>query len=134
MGGCVPILLQMPFFFAFYQVLKTVIELRGANWLWVTDLSQPETIPIRILPLGMLVSQVLVQKMTPSTTTDSSQKTMMMVMPVVFSVMFWSAPSGLVLYWLTGNVVGVFQQYFFNKAAPAPAPAVVTAKKDSRRR
>ncbi|MGO9240056.1 MAG: membrane protein insertase YidC [Bryobacteraceae bacterium] len=134
MGGCVPILLQMPFFFAFYQVLKTVIELRGANWLWVTDLSQPETIPIRILPLGMLVSQVLVQKMTPSTTTDSSQKTMMMVMPVVFSVMFWSAPSGLVLYWLTGNVVGIFQQYFFNKAAPAPAPAVVTAKKDSRRR
>ena len=129
MGGCVPILLQMPFFIAFYKVLSTVIELRGANWLWVTDLSQPETIPIRMLPVGMLVTQVLMQKMTPTTTVDPSQKTMMMVMPVVLSVMFYSAPSGLVLYWLTGNVVGIFQQYFFNKAAPKPAPAVITVKK-----
>ena len=129
MGGCVPILIQMPFFIAFYKVLSTVIELRGANWLWVTDLSQPETLPIRMLPVGMLVSQVLMQKMTPSTTTDPSQKTMMMVMPIVLSVMFYSAPSGLVLYWLTGNVVGIFQQYYFNKAAPKPVPAVTTAKK-----
>ena len=129
MGGCVPILIQMPFFIAFYKVLSTVIELRGANWLWVTDLSQPETLPIRLLPVGMLVSQVLMQKMTPSTTTDPSQKTMMMVMPVVLSVMFYSAPSGLVLYWLTGNMVGIFQQYFFNRAAPPPIPATTIVKK-----
>jgi YidC/Oxa1 family membrane protein insertase len=103
--------------------------LRGANWLWVTDLSQPETLPIRLLPVGMLVSQVLMQKMTPSTTTDPSQKTMMMVMPVVLSVMFYSAPSGLVLYWLTGNMVGIFQQYFFNRAAPPPIPATTIVKK-----
>ena len=66
MGGCIPIALQMPFFFAFYKVLYTAIELRGASWLWVSDLSQPETLFIRVLPIGMLVTQVLMQKMTPS--------------------------------------------------------------------
>ena len=120
MGGCVPILLQMPFFIAFFKVLSTAIELRGAHWLWVMDLSSPETLPIRLLPVGMLVTQVLMQKMTPSPSTDPSQKTMMMLMPVVLSVMFYSASSGLVLYWLTGNVVGIVQQYFFNKTAKKP--------------
>ncbi len=129
MGGCIPILLQMPFFIAFYKVLSTAIELRGASWLWVSDLSQPEAAFIRILPIGMLITQVLMQRMTPSPGQDPSQKTMMMLMPVVLSVMFWSASSGLVLYWLTGNVVGIFQQYFFNKAAVSPVPAAPPARK-----
>jgi YidC/Oxa1 family membrane protein insertase len=129
MGGCIPILLQMPFFIAFYKVLSTAIELRGASWLWVGDLSQPEAMVIRFLPIGMLITQVIMQKMTPSPGQDPSQKTMMMLMPIVLSVMFYSASSGLVLYWLTGNVVGIIQQYFFNKAAVAPVPAAPSARK-----
>jgi YidC/Oxa1 family membrane protein insertase len=129
MGGCIPIVLQMPFFIAFYKVLSTAIELRGASWIWVGDLSQPEAAFIRILPIGMLITQVIMQKMTPSPGQDPSQKTMMMLMPVVLSVMFYSASSGLVLYWLTGNVVGIIQQYFFNKAAVAPVPAAPPARK-----
>ncbi|MBI4889854.1 MAG: membrane protein insertase YidC [Acidobacteria bacterium] len=130
MGGCVPLLLQMPFFIAFFKVLSVAIELRGAQWLWVTDLSQPETLPIRLLPVGMLVSQVLMQKMTPAASPDPAQQRLMMIMmPVMLTVMFYGASSGLVLYWLTGNVVGIAQQFFFNKAVATPAPAQPTAKK-----
>jgi YidC/Oxa1 family membrane protein insertase len=132
MGGCFPLLLQMPFFIAFYKVLSVSIELRGAPWLWVTDLSQPETLPIRMLPVGMLISQVVMQKMTPAASPDPSQQRMMMIlMPIMLTVMFYGASSGLVLYWLTGNVVGIAQQYFFNRIAthPTPAPASVAKKK-----
>jgi YidC/Oxa1 family membrane protein insertase len=130
MGGCAPMLLQMPFFIAFYKVLSVSIELRNAPWLWVPDLSQPEASFIRILPIGMLVTQVLLQKMSPTPNQDPSQKTMMMLMPVVFSIMFYGASSGLVLYWLTGNVVYIVQQYLFNKMGkPATVPAVIQVKK-----
>ncbi len=130
MGGCLPLVLQMPFFIAFFKVLSVAIELRGATWLWVTDLSQPETLPIRILPVGMLVTQVLMQKLTPAASPDPSQQRLMMIMmPVMLTVMFYGASSGLVLYWLTGNVVGIVQQYFFNKVAAKPAPVQMTARK-----
>ena len=65
MGGCLPMLLQMPFFFAFYKVFTVSVEMRGAPWLWVTDLSQPEHWEIKILPLVMIASQFIMQKMTP---------------------------------------------------------------------
>jgi len=124
MGGCIPLLLQMPFFFAFFKVLSVSIELRGASWLWVADLSQPESAVIRWLPLGMLVTQVWMQKMTPATSPDpSQQRLMMIIMPAMLTMMFWGASSGLVLYWLTGNVVGIVQQFFFNKLAQKPAAA-----------
>ncbi len=131
LGGCIPMLLQMPFFFAFFKVLSVAIELRGAPWLWVGDLAQPEAGMIRYLPILMLITQVLMQKMTPTAGGDQSQqKLMMTMMPIVLVVMFYSASSGLVLYWLTGNVVGIVQQYFFNKLAPVSAPVqAVTAKK-----
>jgi len=130
LGGCVPMLLQMPFFFAFFKVLSVAIELRGAPWLWVGDLSQPEAGMIRFLPILMLVTQVLMQKMTPTAGGDQSQqKLMMTMMPIVLTVMFYSASSGLVLYWLTGNVVGIVQQYFFNKLAPVTAPIQAVAAK-----
>lgn len=106
------------------------IELRGAQWLWVTDLSQPETLPIRILPVTMLITQVGMQKMTPAAGADpQQQKLMMYMMPIMMTFMFYGASSGLVLYWLTGNVVGIAQQYFFNKAAAKPAPAQVIIPK-----
>ncbi len=130
MGGCVPLLLQMPFFIAFFKVLSVAIELRGAHWLWIADLSQPETTFIRILPVGMLVTQIFMQKMTPAASPDPSQQRMMMIMmPIMLTVMFYGASSGLVLYWLTGNVVGIVQQYFFNKAAAKPAPVQATTAK-----
>lgn len=126
MGGCVPMLLQIPFFIAFYKVLTVAIEMRGAEWLWVKDLSQPEHIPIRILPVTMIVTQFIMQKMTPSTTADPTQQRMMLMMPLFLGFMFYGMSSGLVLYWLTGNLVGIAQQWFFNRrpvSIPAPAPA-----------
>lgn len=130
MGGCFPLLLQMPFFIAFFKVLSVAIELRGAQWLWVSDLSQPEASFIRLLPIGMLITQVVMQKMTPVASPDPSQQRMMMVlMPVMLTVMFYGASSGLVLYWLTGNVVGIVQQYFFNKAAVKPTSAQAAKKR-----
>jgi YidC/Oxa1 family membrane protein insertase len=128
-AGCLPLVLQIPFFFAFYKVLSVAIELRGANWLWVTDLSQPETIPIRILPLAMIATQFLLQKMTPPTPgADPAQQKMMLFMPLVMGFMFYGVASGLVLYWLTSNVVGVAQQWLINRMMPLPKPAVIEAK------
>ena len=133
-GGCVPLLLQFPFFIGFYKVLSVATELRGAEWLWVTDLSRPETLALRVLPLLMLGSQIYLQKMTPATGGDPAQQRMMMfMMPVMMAFLFWNASSGLVLYWLTGNVVGIVQQMFFNKLTPATgvtaAPLAVKKKK-----
>jgi YidC/Oxa1 family membrane protein insertase len=131
--GCMPLLVQIPFFFAFYKVLSQAIELRGESWLWVSDLSQPETIAIRILPLVMIGSQFVMQKMTPSTTADPAQQKMMLFLPLVMGFMFYGVPSGLVLYWVTGNVVGIVQQWFMNRTMPAPATAPVVSKAPAKR-
>jgi YidC/Oxa1 family membrane protein insertase len=128
-GGCVPMLLQIPFFFALYRVISLVIELRGAPFLWVSDLSQPETMAIRILPLLLVITQFLSQKMTPTPGADPAQQRMMMFMPLLFGYMFWWASAGLVLYWLTSNVVGIGQQLLLNRITPAPARAVVVPPK-----
>jgi len=124
MGGCLPMVLQIPFFFAFYKVLRVAIELRGADWLWVTDLSQPETLPIRILPVAMVISQFAMQKMTPTTAVGSSnQQRMMYLMPLFMGFMFYRFSSGLVLYWLTSNVIGAAQQLLINKMGETPKVA-----------
>ena len=129
-GGCVPMLLQFPFFIGFYKVLNVATELRGTSWFWVKDLSQPETIPIRILPLLMIGSQFYLQKMTPTSGMDPSQARMMLLMPLMMGFLFYNASSGLVLYWLTGNLVGIGQQLLFNKIMPAsPSPAAQIAPK-----
>lgn len=127
-GGCLPMLLQLPFFFAFYKVLGVAIQLRGAHWLWVTDLSQAETLAIHVLPLILIATQFLTQKMTPSPGVDPTQQKMMMIMPLVLGYMFYFASSGLVIYWLTGNVVGIAQQWFLNRGTPKPSPKVVDVK------
>ncbi|MCL5744616.1 MAG: membrane protein insertase YidC, partial [Acidobacteria bacterium] len=136
MGGCVPMLLQIPFFFAFYKVISVSIEMRGANWLWVSDLSRPEALPIHILPIAMIVSQFIVQKMTPNTSMDPNQQRMMMIMPLVFGFMFYGLSSGLVLYYLTSNLVGIAQQLFFNRTvtvADVAQPVPVRNKKNGRK-
>ncbi len=134
-GGCVPMVLQIPFFIAFYKVLSVAIELRGAQWLWVTDLSQPEHLPIRILPVAMIGTQFVLQKMTPATTADPSQQRIMMLMPLMLGFMFYGVSSGLVLYWLTGNLVGIAQQWGFNRTMVTPVVEVTPqkSKKSSRK-
>ncbi|HTP87845.1 MAG TPA: membrane protein insertase YidC [Bryobacteraceae bacterium] len=129
-GGCLPMLPQIPILYAFYTVLRVAIEMRGAHWLWVTDLSQPEQLTIRILPLALIITQFVVQKMTPTPSADPNQARMMMFMPLMFGIFFWSYQSGLVLYWLTGNLVSMAQQWGMNRFGPAP-PAPVEVVKTS---
>ena len=131
MGGCVPMLLQIPFFFAFYTVFRVSVEMRGANWLWIHDLSQAEPSAIKILPIIMIVSQFYMQSMTPQANADPSQQKMMKFMPLIFGFMFYNFASGLVLYYLTSNLVGMGQQWFFNhtEAAQAAARSVEPPKK-----
>jgi YidC/Oxa1 family membrane protein insertase len=129
LGGCLPMLLQIPVFLALYQVLLRAIELRGAPFmLWITDLSGPDTlfghIPAMLpfvgglalgpLPLLMGATMFIQQKMTPSTM-DPTQAKMMLMMPIVFTFVFLNMASGLVLYWLIGNVLGIIQQFFVNR-------------------
>ncbi len=128
MGGCLPMLIQLPILYAFYKVLNVTVELRGASWLWVPDLSQPESLPIHLLPLIMIVSQFWMQKMTPNPGADPSQAKMMRFMPLLFGCFFYNMSSGLVLYWLTGNLVGILQQWLMNRSTPAPAPIAAPAK------
>lgn len=111
-GGCLPMLLQMPVLFAFYQLLSAAVELRGAPWIfWINDLSQPD--PIYALPIIMGVSQFLQQRLTPMSG-DPTQRKIMMMMPVIFTVFFLGFPAGLVLYWLTNNVLTILQTGIFN--------------------
>jgi len=126
LGGCLPMLLQLPFLYAFYSVLQLPIELRHAPWiLWIQDLSAPDKfhpygIPLPILPTIMVITMFIMQKMTPMAATDPSQQRMMMIMPIVFGIMFYNFASGLVLYFLTANIVGILQQMAINKFIPVP--------------
>ena len=122
MSGCLPMFVQLPILYAFYKVLTVTIELRGAHWLWVTDLSQPEQLPIHLLPIIMVVTQFIMQKMTPNPSMDPSQAKMMQFMPLMFGFFFYNISSGLVLYWLTGNLVGIAQQWVINRMMPPPPP------------
>lgn len=114
-GGCLPLVLQMPFFFAFYKLLTVAIEMRQAEWLWVTDLSNPETLAIRVLPLAMVATQFWSQALTPTPTADATQARIMKFMPLVFGFIFYQFQAGLVLYWLTSNCVGIGQQLILNR-------------------
>ena len=120
LGGCLPMLLMMPFFFAFYKVLRVAIEMRQESWLWVDDLSLPEQIPIRVLPLAMVASQFWMQSLTPTPGTDPAQMRLMKFMPLMMGFVFYGFSSGLVLYWLTSNVVGVLQQLLLNRLPSEP--------------
>jgi YidC/Oxa1 family membrane protein insertase len=135
MGGCVPMVLQIPFFIAFYKVFTVSVEMRGAAWLWVPDLSQPEPWQLKALPLIMIASQFIMQKMTPQPAGDPAQQKMMMLMPLMFGFMFYNFPSGLVLYYLTSNLVSMGQQWFFNKTslATVAAQSVLPPKKNGRK-
>lgn len=125
MGGCLPMIVQIPVFFALFRLLGNSIELRHAPFmLWITDLSAPDrlfsfpfTIPMMSPPYGIPVLTLLMgasmfvqQKMTP-TPGDPTQAKIMMFLPIIFTFMFINFPSGLVLYWLVNNILSIGQQY-----------------------
>ena len=113
LGGCLPIVAQMPFFIALYWVLLSSVEMRNAPWIgWITDLSAID--PYYILPLLMTGTSLLQTWLNP-TPPDPVQAKMMWIMPLAFSVMFFFFPAGLVLYWLTNNILSIAQQYLINK-------------------
>lgn len=113
MGGCMPMFLQIPIFFALYKVLYESIELKGVPWiLWITDLTQKD--PYYVTPLIMGATMFLQQWMTPSTG-DPTQRQVMLIMPVMFTFMFLSFPSGLILYWMVNNVLSIIQQWIINR-------------------
>ncbi|WP_139113770.1 membrane protein insertase YidC, partial [Acidithiobacillus thiooxidans] len=113
MAGCLPILLQMPFFIALYWVLVESVSLRQAPFiLWIHDLAVPD--PYYILPLLMGISMFFQQRLNPAPV-DPMQKKIMSALPVIFAVFFSFFPAGLVLYWLTNNVVSIGQQYLITR-------------------
>ncbi|MFN2350335.1 MAG: membrane protein insertase YidC [Kiritimatiellia bacterium] len=121
MGGCLPMIVQIPVFIALFVVLRSAIELRFADFLWIKDLSEPERlfadilpIPLNILPLIMAVTMAWQQRLMP--TTDSSQQRIMLVfMPIMMLVMFYMMPAALVLYWTTNQCIMIAQQLFHKK-------------------
>ena len=113
LGGCLPIFVQMPFFIALYWVLLSSVEMRNAPWIgWIADLSAKD--PYFILPLLMTGTSLFQTWLNP-TPPDPVQAKMMWIMPLVFSIMFFVFPAGLVLYWLTNNILSIAQQYLINK-------------------
>jgi YidC/Oxa1 family membrane protein insertase len=113
LGGCLPILIQIPVFIALYWVLLAAVEMRGAPWLgWITDLTSPD--PWFILPIVMGITSILQVKLNPQPM-DPMQAKIMMIMPVAFTVMFVFFPAGLVLYWVVNNILSIAQQWAINK-------------------
>lgn len=132
LGGCLPMIVQIPFFVALFNILYTTIELRQAPFmLWVDDLSSPD--PFYVLPIIMGGSMALQQKMQP-TTMDPMQARLMMLLPVVFTFLFLNFPSGLVLYWLTNNVLTISQQYITKKYFEKPAAEAEAEHEPGKRR
>jgi YidC/Oxa1 family membrane protein insertase len=119
LGGCLPLLIQMPFLFALYSAITISIDFRQASFLWIPDLAGPEPYIfafIRILPLLFAGSMIFLQLLTPAPAADPLQRKMMAVgMPLFMLYILWSAPAGLLLYWLVGNIVGFLQQFIINR-------------------
>jgi YidC/Oxa1 family membrane protein insertase len=114
-GGCLPLLLQMPLFFAYFRVLQNAVELRQAHWYWLTDLSNPD--PLHILPILIILTMFLTQYITPSPGMDPAQRRMMaFMMPIVFGFMLWHYASGLALYWGTSNLINLAMQVGINQS------------------
>jgi YidC/Oxa1 family membrane protein insertase len=131
-GGCLPMLVQMPLFFAYYRVLANVIELRQAHWGWLTDLSVPD--PLYILPGIILVSMFLVQFLTPSPGMDPAQRRMMAIMmPVIFGFSMSHFASGLALYWCTGNLINLAIQMGINQSSMGKEMHAIAAKRAAKK-
>jgi len=132
LGGCLPMLLQIPVFFAIYRVLLNAVELQGAPWmLWITDLSRMDH--YYVLPLLMGASMYFQQRLTPTNFTDPLQEKVMRFLPVIFTFFFITFPSGLVLYWFVNNLFSIGQQFIVNtQFKNAKDAEVALAKKDGK--
>jgi YidC/Oxa1 family membrane protein insertase len=127
LGGCLPLLIQMPFLFALYRAITISLDFRQASFLWLPDLSAGD--PIHILEFLMAGTMIVLQLITPAPSADPMQRKMMAIgMPLFMLYVLWGAPSGLLVYWLVGNIVGFSQQFLINHltktdgdATPAPA-------------
>jgi YidC/Oxa1 family membrane protein insertase len=116
LAGCVPALVSMAVLLAFYSVLTGIAELHGAHWLWISDLSKPEQLPVRILPLLMIATQLLMAKITPSPAgADPRMARFLKLMPLVFGIVLYRQSSALMLYWLTSNLLQLAQQWWLGK-------------------
>ncbi len=115
-GGCLPLVIQMPFLFAYYSMLGSALDLRHASWLWIHDLSSAD--PWHILPIGIFITMLFMQRMTPQAGMDPSQQKMMNVlMPVMMGFLSWNFASGLCLYWAEGNFIAIAQQSVMNRTS-----------------
>jgi YidC/Oxa1 family membrane protein insertase len=114
LGGCLPMIIQIPFLFAYYSLLGSAIDLRHASWLWIHDLSAPD--PLYLLPIGFVLSMFFMQRMTPQAGMDPAQQKMMtFMMPLMMGFISFNLASGLCLYWAEGNLIGIVQQAIMNR-------------------
>src|SRR3990170_87572 len=144
LGGCLPLVIQFPVFIALYDVLLYSIDLRHSSFLWIKDLSSPENlfnipgigIQFRILPLAMGASWYASQKLTPTAApgVDNMQMKMMEFMPLIFTIMFWGLPSGLILYWTVSNILSIVQQLYVNRRFIVSKGGTKDAGSDRKRR
>jgi YidC/Oxa1 family membrane protein insertase len=115
-GGCLPLVIQMPFLFAYYRMLNVAMDLRHAPWLWIHDLSAAD--PWHILPIAIIVTMFFMQRMTPQAGMDPAQQKMMnIMMPGMLGYMSWYLPAGLGLYWAAGQLIGIVQQAVMNRTS-----------------
>ena len=127
-GGCLPMLMQLPFLYAYYRMLSTAIDLRQAHWLWIHDLSSAD--PWYLLPITMAVSMFVLQKMTPQGGIDPAQQKMMnLMMPVMMGVFFFKLPAGLNLYYALSNVIMIGQTWLMNRTELGREMREIAAKR-----
>jgi YidC/Oxa1 family membrane protein insertase len=132
LGGCLPILIQMPLFFAYFRVLQNTVELRQAHWFWLHDLSAPD--PLHILPILIIITMFLTQYITPSPGMDPAQRRMMaFMMPAIFGFMLWSYASGLSLYWGTGNIINMAIQIGINMSPIGKEMHAISARRTAKK-
>jgi YidC/Oxa1 family membrane protein insertase len=127
-GGCLPMLIQMPFLFAYYRMLSTALDLRHAHWLWIKDLSAPD--PIYLLPILMVISSLVTQRMTPQAGMDPAQQRMMNVMmPLMMGFIFFRLQAGLNLYYGVSNLISIAQQAVMNRTSLGREMREIMAKR-----
>jgi YidC/Oxa1 family membrane protein insertase len=144
MGGCLPMLIQLPIFFGFYRMIQSAIELRGEHWLWIKDLSKPDTLaylpgtdlPVNLLPLIMGVTMLWQSRLTPpSPGMDPTQQKMMKYMPLMFLFILYNFSAGLTLYWTVQNLLTIAQMKLTKAkdgvavAPPTPSASLAPKKK-----
>jgi YidC/Oxa1 family membrane protein insertase len=132
-GGCLPMLIQLPFLYAFYKMLSIALDLRHAHWLWVHDLSAAESFPY-VLPILMVLSSLAMSRMTPQAGMDPAQQRMMTVMmPLMMGFIFFRLPAGVNLYYSVTNLIGIAQQAVMNRTSLGQEMRAIMAKRARKR-